>query len=58
MNTVTKQQDSTIVRVSISPSDRRKAKAFAKSQGYSFGGWLASLISRELSKTEGDRRES
>lgn len=54
MNTVTEQQNSTIVRVNITPADRRKAKAFAKSQGYSFGGWLSVLISKELSKSEGE----
>jgi hypothetical protein len=58
MNTVTEQQNSTIIRVNISPSDRRKAKAYAKSQGYSFGGWLALLISREITKCEGERREA
>lgn len=34
--------------VSITPEEREKAKAFAKSQGMTFQGWLGQLIRREL----------
>ena len=37
-----------LVKVSISPNDKARAKALAKSQGMTFQGWLGQLIKREL----------
>ena len=40
------------VKISITKELRAKASRYAKSQGYTFSGWMGQLIKRELEKEQ------
>ncbi len=46
----TQKYDFTTLKVPISKQKRERAKAFAKSKGFTFGSWIVSLIDKEMEK--------
>jgi len=46
----TQKYDFTTLKVPISKQQRERAKAFAKSKGYTFGSWIVSLIDKEMAE--------